>query len=127
MGLAGRLGLLVVALLAAAALPAACSGDGAPGEERFQQAHEAMGQVVAALEQGDLNGAYVAFQEPHDFTHEIDAPLREKDPDLGQRLYDAVLVMESYDSTDAELLAAAKDIRRYLVEAAGAFGYDIAG
>ena len=116
-----------IAALLVALTAAGCSGGAdRPSEEEFRQAYQDMGRVVQALEAGDLNGAYVEFQRPHDFTHRIDPPLRERDPDLAQRLYDAVLVMESYDSTDQEILAAARDVRQYLLEAARAFGYEIA-
>lgn len=123
-----RIGSLLAAAVAVLALAAACGGNGdRPSEEEFRQAYQDMGRVIAALEAGDLNGAYTEFQRPHDFTHRIDAPLRERDPALAQRLYDAVLVMEAYNSTDQEILAAARQVRQYLLEAARAFGYHLEG
>lgn len=115
-----------VLLLVLGAVFMACSGgpDG-PSEEEFRQAYEDMGRVVAALEAGDVNGAYAEFQRPHDFTHRLDAPLRARDAELARQLSDAVLVMEAYTSTDAQVLAAARDVRRYLLEAARSFGYEL--
>jgi hypothetical protein len=80
-----------------------------------------MAQVAQAAEQGDVATAERLFFGPvHTFTHYIDPPLREENPDLAKEFCRSVIAIENeFDLTrrPENLSEQAEEIRRLLQEA----------
>jgi hypothetical protein len=60
----------------------------------FQAADDDLSALIDLAEAGDVNGAQVAFFEPHNLTHNVDGPLRQVDEALAIRLCNEVVTME---------------------------------
>jgi hypothetical protein len=95
--------------------------------EAFATEDAALGNVLALLEAGDRAGAEAAFYGPvHNFTHNVDPPLREVDEDLAKELCENVIQLEN-DLTgrvgDPEIIGGLRRVRENLRDAAVALGY----
>jgi hypothetical protein len=92
----------------------------------FAQVDASMGRTIELAEQDDVNGATATFlHEVHSFTHVIDTSLRQRDGQLGERLFNAVIEMESGLVTGldgATMAGQSTGIRALLREAGEALG-----
>ena len=123
-------GLVALTLGAALAVAAACGGNGDGGEDgttaaptplgpcgtalapltdealtpvRFEEANAGLEEAIEQAEQGAPQEALVAFfLLSHDFTHDVDGPLREQDEGLAVRLCNAVVEMEELVTGEAD-------------------------
>lgn len=88
---------------------------------QFQNVEGSMALVAQAAEQGDVPAAERLFFGPvHTFTHYIDPPLRQEDPDLAKEFCRSVIEIETeFDLTrrPENLAQQAEEIRRLLQEA----------
>jgi hypothetical protein len=88
-------------------------------------------RVINSLTAGDRAGAEQAFYGPvHNFTHNIDPPLREVDEEGAKQLCREVLKVEQLLETrapNAEIIQSLTLIRRYIADGAVAMGYDRPG
>jgi len=112
--------------------PLAPLGDETPlSSDAFQSEDSSLGLVIDRASAGDRSGAESAFYgEVHNFTHNVDKPLREKDAALGKDLCHAVLELEealTSDISPLELSTKVERVRQILREAAVALGYDRPG
>ena len=90
-----------------------------------------MARVVQAASVGNLDAANSAFyannSEIHNFTHNIDADLRETDEGLAKELCEGVITLEEELFAErpnmAVIGAEAKRVRELLQDAAGALGF----
>jgi hypothetical protein len=95
--------------------------------EAFQQEDEGLARVIEALERNDRAGADAAFYGPvHNFTHNVDPPLRAEDPDAAKALCEEVLEIEEelvVSGSNEDVLESVIAIRQILREAAVTLGY----
>ncbi len=93
----------------------------------FSQEDAGLARVVQAADAGDLAAAESAFFGPvHNFTHNADPAIRERDPELAKQLCHAVLKIEDDLAFDADSFTVSRDaqrIRELLQEGARALGY----
>lgn len=93
----------------------------------FEAVDSALEQVVAAARLGAMGGAEDSFfGRVHNFTHNVDAPVRAVNPDLARRLCESVLVIENEFSgggNPSTIAALAKDLRLILRDAARDLGF----
>lgn len=111
------------------AKPLAPLGDLTPlSSGAFQQEDSRLALVVERAAAGDRTGAESAFYgEVHNFTHNVDKPLRQKDPALGKDLCRAVLDLEEALTSDISTISLStkvERVRRILSDAAVALGFD---
>ncbi len=89
--------------------------------EGFQEEDVALGQVIAYLNQGDLDNAYASFYgDVHSFTHNIDPDVRAADEETAKAVCEAVIELEEIlesNSTSA-MAAATANLREQLRDAA---------
>ena len=103
---------------------------GAVGKRDFDMAHDGMERVIGMANQGDIASARNAFfLRVHDFTHNVDGPLRAKDDGLAKALCRAVaqIEVEFLSSTPREaatIAEHAEGIRDLLRQAAAALGFE---
>lgn len=120
-------GLLAGQSAAACDEPLAPLGTSDISVEAFASEEIALTQVVDALNRGDRAAAEAQFYGPiHGFTHNVDAPVRERDESLAKRLCEAVIKVEDGLTARADNLQLASDIgavRDILREVAVALGY----
>jgi len=96
----------------------------------FQSEDTSLGHMVDLLNQGDLNAANTIFYGPvHNFTHNVDPPIRAKDAATAKSLCKAVTKLEvdltvaqSHATTD-QLATETADIRNRLRDGAVVLGY----
>lgn len=109
-------------------LPLPPLGSGEISEEHFDMADAGMDRVIVLARAGDIAAASSIFaSQVHDFTHDVDAPLRERDEDLAKRLCNAVAAVEAlfaYRGGAAEIAQRAEEVRGLLREAAAGFGFE---
>ena len=109
--------------------PLAPLGDESPlSSEAFQQEETALSLVIQRAAAGDRSGAESAFYgDVHNFTHNVDKPLREKDGKLGKDLCHSVLDLEealTSEISPVNLSTRVQRVRAILSDAAVALGYD---
>lgn len=141
----GALGLVVLLFIGAYFLLSSVSGGGGestcdkelpplPGAPAidargFIDEDAALGRVANFLRQGDRNAAEVQFYGAvHSFTHAVDPPLREKEPDDAKELCRAVIdletALEANSGQSAEQIAARVErVQALLRDAAETLGY----
>jgi hypothetical protein len=105
-------------------------GSGPTTQERFDISDADMDQVIALAGQGDLTGAHTAFfygdARVHDYTHDIDGPLRKSNNSLAKELCNAVAQMEAefaFRGEAATIAALADGVRDLLRQAAREMGF----
>jgi len=93
----------------------------------FAQEDSGLAQVIDLINRGDRSGAESAFYGPvHNFTHNVDPSIREKDQQLGRQLCQAVLKIEddlAFGASSLDVGLDAQHIRDLLRQAARAPGY----
>lgn len=109
--------------------PLAPLGDESPlPSAAFQSEDSSLGLVVDRASSGDRAGAESAFYgSVHNFTHNVDKPLRDKDAALGKDLCHAVLDLEealTSDISPLDLSTKVERVRQILRDAAVALGYE---
>jgi hypothetical protein len=94
--------------------------------EDFSLVDGGMKRTIDFAEQNDVGSATMTFlHEVHAFTHVIDVPLREKDDQLGLRLWNAVYELEAgmaQGIDGASMADGARAIRELLREGGRALG-----
>ncbi|MFQ5880627.1 MAG: hypothetical protein ACE5IZ_10705 [Dehalococcoidia bacterium] len=107
--------------------PLAPLGESPITAAEFQAVDQGLAQVAAAARLEALPGAENSFFGPvHNFTHNVDPPLREKNPELAKRLCETVLKIEEEFSVGRrpfEIALLAEDIRLILQDAAQELGF----
>ena len=101
-------------------------------QSAFDEEDAALGRVIAMLNAGDRAGAESAFfGPPHNFTHNIDPPVRQKDEAIAKKLCEAVIVVEDGLATpnlpSSQIAAGIQDMQTIIRDAAEALGYDRPG
>jgi hypothetical protein len=93
----------------------------------FQAEDAGLARVITAASAGDLPAAETAFYgDVHNFTHNVDPPLREVDEDKAKELCEQVIKIEeelAFNRRPDIVAALARDIRAILQDAAVALGY----
>jgi hypothetical protein len=92
-------------------------------ESLFRAADDELSEMIDLAEAGDVNGAQVAFFEPHNLTHNVDEPLRRMDEALAIRLCNEVVIIEEelVGNRDSSVVAEqARKIREILSDIAAA-------
>ena len=93
----------------------------------FAQEDAGLARVIDLANQGAIDDVESAFYGPvHNFTHNADPPIREKDPELAKQLCEAVLKIEdhlAFGATPLEIAVDARGIRDLLRQGAQALGY----
>ncbi len=93
----------------------------------FAQEDAGLARVVDLINQGNRSGAESAFYGPvHNFTHNADPSIRQKDPELGRQLCQAVLKTEddlAFGATTLDVGLDAQRIRDLLKRGAQALGF----
>lgn len=94
----------------------------------FDEEYEALTRVINLLNQGDRAGAESAFFGPtHNFTHNIDPPVRQQDEDLAKEICEVVLDVEDSLATresSASIAIQLTELRELIAEAAVVLGYE---
>lgn len=102
-------------------------GNSEISEKAFQEEDAAIGRILVMLASGDVQGAESAFFGPvHNFTHNIDPPLRQKNEKLAKDLCQAVIRLEDSLALRAGAVKIGMDlqnVRNLLRDAAQALGY----
>lgn len=95
--------------------------------EAFQQEDAALGRVISLLERGDVAAAESAFYGPtHNFMHNVDPVVRQRDEDLAKQLCRAVIELEDDLARRAppfEVTVKMQRVRDLLRDSAEALGY----
>lgn len=109
--------------------PLAPLGDQTPlSSQALQQEETALSLVVQRAASGDRAGAEGAFYgDVHNFTHNVDKPLREKDARLGKELCHSVLDLEealTSEISPVNLSTRVQRVRTILSDASVALGFD---
>ena len=93
----------------------------------FIQEDADLGKVIDMLNRGDKNAAESAFYGPvHNFTHNVDPAVRQKNEQLAKDLCQAVLKIEddlAFNATTQQASASLQRVRDLLRDAAQAAGY----
>jgi hypothetical protein len=95
-------------------------------EETFNFVDEALTRTISSLQNGDRDGAFANFYgPPHNFTHNVDPPLREIDEDAAKTLCGHVLDIEaSLESGSlAQARGDAENVQEDLRDAAEILGF----
>jgi hypothetical protein len=107
--------------------PLAPLGTSQISAEAFAAEDTGLGRVLDLLQAGDRAGAEAAFYGPvHNFTHNVDPPLREVDDSAAKALCNEVLNVEELlfnRASDVELIGSIEKIREQLRDAAETLGY----
>jgi hypothetical protein len=110
--------------------PLPALGSGPISQERFDKSDADMDQAITLAGRGDVLGAHTAFfygdALVHDYTHDIDGPLRERNEDLAKALCNRVAQIEAefaFRGQSATIAAQAEDIRNLLRQAAREMGF----
>ncbi len=102
-------------------------GNSEVSEQAFQDEDAALGRVLALLNSGDVAGAESAFFGPiHNFTHNVDPPIRERNEERAKDLCRAVIDLEDSLAFDAGAVKISFDlqkVRDLLRDAAQTLGY----
>lgn len=101
-------------------------GSSTVSAETFNSVDEAMTRVVSSLQSGDRSGAEASFYGPaHNFTHNVDPPLREVDEGAAKTLCMHVLDIETSleSGTLPQALNDAQNVQEDLRNAAVTLGY----
>ena len=97
-------------------------------QQAFDEEYTALTRVIQFLNAGDRTGAEAAFFGPtHNFTHNIDPPVRQQDRGLAVELCEVVLDVEdslARGESNATIALLITELRRLIVEAAVTLGYD---
>ncbi len=112
--------------------PLAPLGDQTPlSSQAFQDEDAALALVVDRAGSGDRAGAESAFYgEVHNFTHNVDKPLRDKDAELGKDLCHAVLDLEeslTSEISSISLSTRVQRVREILSDASVALSFERPG
>lgn len=107
--------------------PLLAIGSGQVSQEQFDTADAGMEQVITLAQRGDVDGAQLAFfSEVHNFTHNVDSPLRDKNEELAKKLCRAVVQIEAEFAFSGEaptVAAEAEGIRDLLGQATAELGF----
>ncbi len=102
--------------------PLAPLGQGPITKQYFEVVAADIDSVISAAEQGDVDGAYVAFFPGlHGLTHNVDGPLRDSNDDLATALCIAVAQIEAefaFGGEAATIAEEAESIRELLRQVA---------
>jgi hypothetical protein len=83
-------------------------------------------EIIAALQQGDVAGAHRVFLATvHPLIHEMDFTLRQRDPQLGEAVWNAKLAAEAQFANERDagvLLTEIQTMQGLLVQARGVMG-----
>lgn len=100
-------------------------------EQTFRDEDAALGRVLALLGSGDVSGAESAFFGPtHNFTHNVDPPVRERNEALAKDLCQAVIDLEdalAFDTGAVKITFALQKVRDLLRDSAQTLGYSRPG
>ncbi len=94
--------------------------------EGFQEEDVALGQVIAYLNQADLDNAFASFYgDVHSFTHNIDPEVRAADEETAKAVCEAVIELEELleSNSPAAMAAATAELREQLRDAAELLGF----
>ena len=107
--------------------PLAPLGSSSINAESFAQEDTGLARVLGLLQSGDRQGAEAAFYGPvHNFTHNVDPPLREVDEAAAKEVCKEVLIVEEAlfnRAPDLELISSIEKIRELVRDAAVTLGY----
>ncbi len=107
--------------------PLPALGSGQINEEKFNTVDGGMDLVIRLAAAGDVSRAQVAFfSVVHDFTHDVDGPLRDSNDNLAIRLCKAVAQIEAefaFGGEAATVAEEAEGIRDLLRQAAAEMGF----
>lgn len=107
--------------------PLAPLGSSEISERAFQDEDAAIGRILTMLASGDVQGAESAFFGPvHNFTHNVDPPVRQQDERLAKDLCQAVIRLEDSLALRAGAVQVGMDlqnVRNLLRDASQALGY----
>jgi hypothetical protein len=108
--------------------PLPALGSGQITKEKFDTVDAGMDRVIPLAAEGDVIGAQVVFfSEVHDFTHDVDGPLRDSNDDLAKGLCKAVAQIEAefaFGGEAATIAEEAEGIRDLLRRTAAEMGFD---
>jgi hypothetical protein len=97
-------------------------------QNAFDEEDAALGRVIGFLNAGDRAGAETAFFGPvHNFTHNVDSPIRAEDENLAKELCEVIVVVEEGFPQNEPLPLLAQGLeqaRELLRDGAAALGYD---
>lgn len=97
-------------------------------QSAFDEEYEALNRVISLLNAGDRAGAESAFFGPtHNFTHNVDPPVRQQDAELAKRICESVLDVEEALATresSATIALQLTELRDLIAEAAAVLGYE---
>lgn len=100
-------------------------------QSAFDEEDDALTRVITLLSTGDREGAESAFFGPvHNFTHNVDPPVRQKDEAVAKALCEAVIVVEdsiALRRASSQLAAEIQDMQNLIRDSAEALGYDRPG
>jgi len=100
-------------------------------QSAFNEEDAALSRVVALLNAGDRAGAESEFFGPvHNFTHNVDPPVRQQDADLAVELCETVVFIEegfARRDPSGPIANAIQDMQRLIRDSAVALGYDRPG
>src|SRR5581483_11630744 len=107
--------------------PLAALGQSPITADEFQAVDKGLQDTIAAAQLGSLAGAENSFfGRVHNFTHNVDPPLRQQDPDLAKTLCRNVINLEnefSLQRRPQEIARLAQDLQTVLRQAAVELGY----
>ncbi|MEE8386856.1 MAG: hypothetical protein V3S01_13155, partial [Dehalococcoidia bacterium] len=108
--------------------PLPALGSGQITKEQFDTVDAGMDLVISLAAEGDVSRAQEAFfSVVHDFTHDVDGPLRDSNDDLAKRLCKAVAQIETefaFGGEAATIAEESESIRDLLRQAAAEMGFD---
>lgn len=100
-------------------------------QDAFDEEYEALTRVINFLSAGDRAGAEGAFYGPvHNFTHNVDPPVRQQDEELARNICEVVLEVEDAlleTTSTMSLVAMMTELRDLIAEAAVVLGYERPG
>ncbi len=100
-------------------------------QRAFDEEDDALTRVITLLNTSDRDGAESTFFGPvHNFTHNIDPPVRQKDEALAKALCEAVVIVENsiaLDRASSQVAAEIQDMQDLIRDTAEALGYDRPG
>ncbi len=101
-------------------------GKSAVTADGFQEEDVLIGQVIAYLNQGDLDNAFSSFYgDGHAFTHNIDPDVRAADEETAKELCRAVIELEGLleGNSPGAMASATANLREKLRDAAEVLGF----
>jgi len=100
-------------------------------QSAFDEEDAALTRVISMLNVGDREGAQSAFFGPaHNFTHNVDPPVRQKDQALARQLCEAIVIVEEgfpLGLASSQLATGMQDVQNLIRDSAEALGYQRPG